>query len=131
MVLYAAGFDGDKMKGDHRVFLFHNALQCDLLAEGEGEGGCCCSDLVLCLHMGHLFCIGLTDGHHPVSHPDTSLSCLPARNQLEKRRHRKLEVHEDRVFTGDDSYEDENILHITGTSRDRSAPMLTMKTHSY
>lgn len=90
--------------------LLHHALPDDLLAESEGEGVCCCSDLVLCLHMGHVFCIGTTDGHHPVSHPDASLSCLPGRGQLERRKtqgtesREKLEVHVDRVFTGDDGW---------------------------
>ncbi|KAA8589093.1 hypothetical protein FQN60_010438 [Etheostoma spectabile] len=36
--------------------------------------------------MGHFFCIGTTDGHHPVSHPDTSLSCLPGRGQLKEEK---------------------------------------------
>ncbi len=80
----------------------HHALpDDDLLAEGEGEGVCCCSDLVLCLHVGHVLCVSVIDGHHPVSHPDTGLSCLPAGGQLEEGKHRegtrqKLKVHEDR-----------------------------------
>lgn len=57
----------------------------DLLAEGEGEGVCRCSDLVLCLHMSHVFCIGVIDGHHPVAYPNTGLSCLPTWGQLEKQ----------------------------------------------
>lgn len=67
--------------------VLHHAPSDDLLAEGEGEGVCCCSDRVLCLHMGHIFCINVIDGHHPVSDPDTSLSCLPAWGQLDKRKH--------------------------------------------
>lgn len=64
--------------------MLHHTSPDNLLAEGEGEGVCCCSDLVLCLHMGHVLCIGVADGHHPVSHTDTSLSCLPTRGQLQK-----------------------------------------------
>lgn len=78
-----------KMEGEWSCSaLLHHALPDDLLAEGEGEGVCCRSDLVLCLHMGHVLCISVIDGHHPVSYPDTSLSCLPARGQLEKRKQR-------------------------------------------
>lgn len=57
----------------------------DLLAEGEGERVCCCSDLVLCLDMSHVLCVGLTDGHYPVSDPNTSLSCLTPWGQLEEK----------------------------------------------
>lgn len=68
---------------NHEDGALHHALPVDLLAEGEGESVCCCSDLVLCLHVGHVFCIGVTNGHNPVAHTNTSLSCLPTWGQLE------------------------------------------------
>lgn len=77
----------------------------DLPAEGEGEGVCRCSDLVLGLHMSHVFCIRVIDGHHPVAYPDASLSCLPTWGQLGKQNNKgtettqRLEVHEDRSGT--------------------------------
>lgn len=100
VVIYAAVFDRDKMEGERSgSVLLHHALPDDLLAEGEGEGVCCSSDLVLCFNMGHVLCIEVIDGHHPVSYPYAGLSCLPARGQLEKREHRaRNQVHEDRVF---------------------------------
>lgn len=70
----------------------------DLLVEGEGQGVCRCSDLVLRLHVGHLFCICLIDGHHPVSHADASLGRLTAWGQLDRGEHgdrNRREVNED------------------------------------
>lgn len=66
----------------------------NLLCEGQGEALFCCSDGVLCLHMGHVFCVGVVDGHHTVSHPDTGLSRLPAWGQLDRRK-QKLDILED------------------------------------
>lgn len=85
VMFYAEEFDRDEWVWSESS-LCHNASSHGLLAEGEGERVCCCSDLVLRLHMGHVFCISVADGHHPVSYPDTSLSCLAARGQLEKRK---------------------------------------------
>lgn len=55
-----------------------------LLAEGEGEGVCRRSDGVLCLHVGHVLCVGVADGNDPVSHPDAGLSRLSPWGQLER-----------------------------------------------
>lgn len=85
VMFYAEEFDRDEWVWSESS-LCHNASSHGLLAEGEGERVCCCSDLVLRLHMGHVFCISVADGHHPVSYPDTSLSCLAARGQLEKKK---------------------------------------------
>ena len=82
VVIHAAVFDRDKMEGERSC----GVLCIMLLVEGEGEGVCCRSDLVLCLYMGHVLCISIIDGHHPVSHSNTSLSCLSARGQLEKKK---------------------------------------------
>lgn len=71
----------------------------NLLCEGQGEAVFCCSDGVLCLHMGHVFCIGVVDGHNPVSHPHTGLSCLPTWGQLDRRR-QKLDARDLRRWLG-------------------------------
>lgn len=70
----------------------------DLLVEGEGQGVRRCSDLVLRLYVGHLLCICLVDGHHPVSYADAGLGCLTAWGQLdrgERRDRNRQEVNED------------------------------------
>lgn len=91
VVIYATVFDRDKMESERSwTLLLRHTLLNDLLAESEGEGVCCCSDLVLCLHVGHVLCVGVADGHHPVSHPNTGLSCLSAWSQLEETKQGKI-----------------------------------------
>lgn len=49
--------------------------------------------------MGHVFCVGVVDGHHPVSHTHTGLSCFPTWGQLDRRR-QKLDAHDLRERLG-------------------------------
>lgn len=76
--------------------LLHHELPDDLPAEGEGKGVCCCSNLVLCFHVGHILGIGVTDGDHPVSHPDSGLSCLSTRCKLEENNNLVREGYQSR-----------------------------------
>lgn len=59
----------------------------DSLVEREGEAVRRRSDLVLCLHVVHLLCVRVVDGHHPIAYAHSGLRGLTARGQLD-REHR-------------------------------------------
>lgn len=102
-----------EIKMQAESMMLHHALPDDLLAKGEGERVCCCSDLVLCLHVGHILCVSVTNGHHPVSNTDSSLSCLSARRQLKERENTKRRLEEKHVSCDNREGENKRILRKT------------------